>query len=309
MTNRKRLAAITVTYHPDIELLSRQISRLPEDCFLVAVDNASDPGELAQVEALIQARPNSWLIRNPTNRGLASAINQGVWHAIAQIEGLDTLLLLDQDSVPARGAVEELIGGFERLQAHDQHPGCVGPRLIDTSTGLQHGFHAIKGWRWVRSYPTEQDTDAIVCANINGSGTLIRAALFRELGGLDESLFIDHIDTEWSFRLMANGYKLFGIPQALFEHRMGESGIRFWLFGWRVWPRRSPQRHYFLFRNTIWLVKRHYVPKVWKTWAMVKLLLTLVVYALADPRRGQQLTHMLRGLQDGLMQSSSPVTE
>jgi rhamnosyltransferase len=76
---------------------------------------------------------------------------------------------------------------------------------------------------------------------------------------------------------------------------MGEASRRIWLFGWRVWPSRSPQRHYYLFRNAVALMRRQYVPVVWKTWAVAKLVLTAVVHGLHGDRRREQLQQMWRG--------------
>jgi len=99
----------------------------------------------------------------------------------------------------------------------------VGPLLIDIKTGLSHGFHQATSWRWQRAYPKAGSSEPVSCTNLNGSGTLMRIELFELLGGLEESLFIDHIDTEWSFRVLAHGYTLWGIPGAILQHRMGDA--------------------------------------------------------------------------------------
>jgi rhamnosyltransferase len=297
----RQLVVLTVTYHPDIKLLTRQLENLPPDSSLVIVDNASNKDELQQLEQFVYTRPRTWLIRNETNRGLATALNQAATYAFDHIPESRYLLLLDQDSVPQSGAVEELLRTYVYMQSNDARIACIGPRLDDASTGLQHGFHCTKGGRWVRAYPTSLDRKPIACTNLNGSGTLMRADIFQTLGGLEESFFIDHVDTEWSFRALAKGYFLYGIPWIAFEHSMGERGLRFWLCGWRVWPQRSAKRHYFLFRNALWLMRRSYVPFVWKFWAAVKLILTLAVHAITDPKRGEQVRCMISGLHDGLI--------
>jgi rhamnosyltransferase len=207
---------------------------------------------------------------------------------------------MDQDSVPFEGTIERLLAAHAELEQSGHPVGCVGPRLIDKSTSLQHGFHRIEGWRWVRVFPTEEDRTPISCSNMNGSGTLLKAELFRKLGGLDEAFFIDHVDTEWSFRVLASGYLLYGIPDARFDHAMGEKGLRFWCFGWRVWPQRSPFRHYYLFRNALWLMRRSYVPRVWKSWATIKLGLTLLLHGIGDPLRKQQVSKMGTGIWHGI---------
>ena len=129
----------------------------------------------------------------------------------------------------------------------------------------------------------------------------------KPIGGLDAGLFIDHIDTDWSFRVLAHGRRLFGIPSARLIHRMGRGSRRVWLLGWRVWPERSPQRHRTLFRNTILLLRRPHVPFVWKFWALVKLPLTLLLTLLYGPQRIPQLTAMLRGVRDGCLARTSNV--
>lgn len=55
-----------------------------------------------------------------------------------------------------------------------------------------------------------------------------------------------------------------------------------------------------LFRNAVILMRRNYVPAVWKAWAVAKLLVTFAVHALCDPRRRAQSREMLRGLRQGL---------
>lgn len=295
-----KLAVITVTFHPDLEKLARQLSMLPADAALVLVDNASTDTEVEGLKRLIAGRARTSLLENADNLGLAAAINQGATFVAASEPACSFLLLLDQDSEPRPESIETLLQALLQLEKEDYRVGCVGPRLVDEATGLQHGFHRIRGWRWTRVFPSAEDMKPIVCANLNGSGTVVRTTLFQQLGGLDETLFIDHVDTEWSFRVLARGYALIGIPQAIFDHSMGECGLRFWWFGWRVWPQRTPVRHYYLFRNAVRLLARDYVPRVWKFWAMVKLGMTMLTHAIFDHQRSMQLRNMWRGIRDGI---------
>lgn len=277
----------------------RQVDALPKDTLLVIIDNASSEAEFADIERIAAAHPQVLLLRNDENIGLAAAVNKAVDYLAEADSAREFILLLDQDSEPQAGSVKQLLTAFLRLERAGVRVGCVGPRLLDTRTGLQHGFHCIRGWRWSRRFPAEDELEPVECANLNGSGTLMRTALFQELKGLDASLFIDHVDTEWAFRVSAHGYRLFGIPQAAFRHSMGEDSLRFWFFGWRIWPRRSPMRHYYLFRNAVILMKRDYVPAVWKVWARLKLFVTLLLHGIFDPQREQQIRHMVKGIRNG----------
>ena len=290
------LASITVTYNPQLDLLERQLEALPPDIPKIVVDNASSNVE--ELAALLVRLPHVKLLRLPTNVGLAAGLNRGL-EAAARLEPqLPLVLLLDQDSVPLPGSVQTLVETFHELEAAGEKVGCVGPALLDPSTGLSHGFHRIVGWRWKRAYPS-REAAPMVCSNLNGSGTTGRLSLFRKLGGLDESLFIDHVDTEWAFRVQQAGYGLWGVPGALFEHSMGMGSLPYWFFGWRIWPVRSPGRHEMLFRNALRLMFRSYVPFTWKVWGLVKLVMTLAVTMYRGPQRADQLRSMVSGVISG----------
>lgn len=294
------LATVTVTFNPDMPLLAAQLRALPKASLKILVDNASEPSVVTKIETLVAETANAHLLRNPHNLGLAAATNRGIRALSGLSPGKRFALLLDQDSEPHPGSIETLVTAFIKLDREGPKVGCVGPLLVDPATMLAHGFHQCTRWRWKRIYPATGSTAPVSCANLNGSGTLVPVELFLRLGGLDESLFIDHVDTEWAFRVMASGRTLWGVPEAVFSHRMGDASKRLWLFGWHVWPLRSPRRHYFLFRNAVVLMRRSYVPCVWKIWAVAKLVLTSMITAIAGPDRSAQLSHMWRGVREGM---------
>lgn len=291
------LAAVTVTYNPNLDILGLQLQQLPPDCVKVWVDNGSAAGLVERLFAIASTRTDLLLISNLDNVGLAAALNQGCEESKIWRSGVTHLLLLDQDTEPGEGGVESLFDAYERLAREHPRLGCVGPRLQDVQTGLEHGFHQMSGCRWVRRYAVPDF--AIPVENLNGSGTLLSYDLFHSLGGLDSDFFIDHVDTAWSFRVLDAGYELFGIPSVHFQHRMGERSLRFWLLGWRIWPYRAPRRHRFLFRNTVKLLRRRGVPICWKLWAPVKLAVTMLVHLAVDEARAEQMKQMWGGLRDG----------
>ena len=300
------VATVTVTFNPDLPLLKAQLDVLPAASLKILVDNASDSEAAQALEALAAQTPNARLLRNEANLGLAAALNRGVFALRAMAPEVCLVLLLDQDSEPAPGSIARLVDGFYALHAAGEPVGCVGPNLLDVATGLLHGFHQCTRWRWTRVYPAADARAPVPCAALNGSGTLVPVDLFLDMGGLDTRLFIDHVDTEWGFRLQARGYRLFGIPAAIFHHRMGAASRRFWLLGWCLWPERAPRRHYFLFRNAVILMGRAGIPTVWKVWAAAKLCLTLCVVLATGPLRRAQLKAMVAGVRHGLAGGGDP---
>lgn len=293
------LGAVTVTFNPDVSLLLTQLMALPSESCKIIVDNNSNDDVVKQVQRDLEKIKNVVFLRNDVNTGLAAALNKGVEALVKFAPHARLVLLLDQDSEPLPQSIGTLLQQYRKLESEGSNVGCVGPTLMDPITKLSHGFHQRTRWRWMRTYPSTDSGELIKCINLNGSGTLTSIDLYSRLRGMDESLFIDHVDTDWSFRVLASGYQLWGVPSAVFVHRMGIEGTRFWLFGWHVWPMRSPKRHYFLFRNAILLMRRPYVPKIWKTWAVVKLAMTLLITVVIGPDRWSQLTNMLKGLKEG----------
>jgi rhamnosyltransferase len=292
----ERYATVTVTYNPDLSVLARQLQALPATCLKVIVDNTADCQRRADLAAMLCSIPGVHGVWQNENVGLGAAINAGV-RAVREISPTTVfVLLLDQDSEPRPRAVEFLEEAFGRLRERGVKVAAVGPTLVDPDTGLLHGFHQCTRWRWYRVKPGMTSEMPVVCASLNGSGTFAEVDTFLQQGGVDESLFIDHLDTEWSFRMVAAGYSLWGVPNAVFDHRMGEAGRRLWLFGWRIWPERSPLRHFFLYRNAVILMRRTYVPLTWKVWAAAKLAITACVVTVLGPRRVEQLSHMLHVL-------------
>lgn len=294
------LACVTVTYRPDAAILERQLRALPADALKVIVDNGSGMQTQQALAERVAGFPNALFLPQTDNLGLAAAINLAVRALAGQQATPSLILLLDQDSEPQAGSVTRLCHALLELEQQGGNPGAVGPQLRDAQTGLYHGFHVMRRWRWLRVYPDPGSGRVVEVANLNGSGTLMRRSVFERLSGLDERFFIDHVDTEWSFRLRAAGYRLYGIADAVFVHRMGERSLRFWLFGWRLWPARTAARHRYLFRNAVWLMWRDEVPRVWKFWAVVKLALTMLVHGVFDPDRRAQLAAMARGVREGI---------
>lgn len=294
------LACVTVTYRPDVAILERQLRALPTNALKVIVDNGSGLQTQQVLATCVAGIPNVQFLPQPKNLGLAAAINLAIRTLAEQQATQSLILLLDQDSEPQAGSVARLCHALLELERQGENLGAVGPQLQDAQTGLHHGFHIMSRWRWLRVYPEPGSGRVVEVANLNGSGTLMRRSVFERLNGLEESFFIDHVDTEWSFRLRAAGYRLYGIADAVFIHRMGERSLRFWLFGWRLWPARSANRHFYLFRNAVWLMRRDEVPRVWKFWAVIKLALTSLVHGVFDPDRRAQLAAMARGVREGM---------
>lgn len=297
--DRLPIAAITVTHDPDAPILRRQQEQLDGAALRVVVDNASAGSAQAGLRDIVNTS-GSELLALPTNIGLAAAINVGLRHVRERHPWVQAILLLDQDTEPGASGLAALERTFVALRSEFGPDVALNPALVDADTGVDHGFHAIRGLRWVRVRRLD-GARPVACASLNCSGILTGVATFDRVGGMDESFFLDMLDAEWSFRAAANGVRLLGVPATHFIHRMGQRSLRVWLFGWRVIPYRSPWRNRLVVRNTLRLIGRRHAPAVWKLWAVPKLLLTCAAHGIFDRDRAAQLGAMLRGVGDALL--------
>jgi rhamnosyltransferase len=131
------------------------------------------------------------------------------------------------------------------------------------------------------------------------SGALFSARALREIGTMDEGLFIDHVDTEWFLRAHHRGWRSYGVCDAVMRHSLGERTFRVWLGRWRYLPIHKPFRYYYIYRNSVLLYRRSYPTIRWKQTDILRLLMMFVMFAVFAGDRVENLKMMCRGIVDG----------
>ena len=197
---------------------------------VVVVDNAST--DSTEAESL--ARPGVQFIRNTTNRGFASAVNQGV-------TAMDNpfILLLNPD-VRLLTSIGPLIDACEQTGV-----GIAAGQLLDESGQVQRGFT-------IRRFPTPAsltfevlglnrmfprnpinrryrylDADLAQPADVEqpaGAFLLFRRELWSQLGGFDSAFYpIWFEDVDFCQRTYKLGYKIGYLPEVTATHQGGHS--------------------------------------------------------------------------------------
>jgi len=289
----EKVTTVVVTYNPDISRLEALLDSLSLFRSVQLTDNNSD--NIDEIKQLCSIYENIHPCFLPSNVGLAEAQNKAVEQIEGDVSSDDFILLLDQDSVPLDDCIEVLFQHANSLIAGGVRLGVIGPALSDSYSDSRFGF--IKNGR--RRYKQSSKNHTFECDGINSSGSLIPLAVWRELKGNNSELFIDHVETDWCFRVIAVGYVCYGTFDALLSHSMGESTIKYWLFGQKSMPDRTPKRHYYLFRNSMHLQKQKYVPRLWKLANIVKLLFTVCYFSLFSQQKVDHFKNMWVGLLDG----------
>jgi rhamnosyltransferase len=285
---------VVVTCHPDADMLGQQYAALRSQVARISVvDNGSTPAALASMRAAEGVE----LIELGRNLGLAAAQNRGIERARAA--GASHVLLMDQDSVPAPDMVERLLAALNLPAAIPV--AAAGPRLYDPRARTNLDYLKKQGGR-IRQLPTPETADApLEVDHLIASGCLIPLAVLDKVGQMDESLFIDAVDTEWCMRVRAAGLGLVLETRAVLTHHLGEHSVRLHTGTQRVRTLafHSPTRLYYIFRNNLLLCRRPDVDRAW-VWLMARVLpRRFVFYLVFGSRRWAYLRAMCAGLRDG----------
>lgn len=288
------VTAVIVSYHPDFDKLVGLLKALtPQVQGIVVVDNGSSEAVVAWLYSV--CLPISLkVIPLGENLGIARAQNEGI--RAARESGASHVILFDQDSAPAPDMVALLLDATQHLAAQGVKVAGVGPNYLDSRQGNPPPFIKVSGLRVQRQLCT--CPDAVIDVDyLIASGCLISIATLDEVGGMREDLFIDYVDIEWGLRAKGQGFQSFGVCGAMMAHDLGDEPIAF--LGKR-YPLHSPLRHYYHFRNAVWMYRQDWVPVQWRLADGWRLLLKFGFYTLFARPRPQHMKMMVKGVVHGL---------
>jgi GT2 family glycosyltransferase len=180
------------------------------------VDNASSDDSAAIAEGLAAQHDSVRLIRSPTNRGYAGAVNL----ALPEARG-DYVAVLNMDVVVSEGWLDPLVSFLEStpdagvacplilLESDPSRINAAGQKL--NKTGL--GFN-----RWLGKPRERAGEEPFEAAGLHGAAFVIRRDLLERLGGWDESGFLYFEDVELSWLVRIAGLDVWCIPASTVTH-------------------------------------------------------------------------------------------
>lgn len=176
---------------------------------LLIYDNSPSRSSLPDAMPL----PSSY-IHDPANGGLTGAYNTAL--CLAEKEGHEWLLLLDQDTVINASYLKELWRRLLELAGNRQ---CVAlaPRLLAENEIISPARVLWGG----RLLPVDKTLTGIAPWEIVAlnSGALLRVSAVRELGGFNPEFWLDYLD-HWIFnRLHHAGYLVY-VMDAELQHKL-----------------------------------------------------------------------------------------
>jgi rhamnosyltransferase len=291
-----------VTFHPD-EIVADNFRAMVRECgSLIVVDNGSEAGWRESVESMTGVE----IIANPSNVGVATALNQGMRRAGER--GFSWVLAFDQDSSPEPGFCEAL---WQTLLAHPDSArvAVVGANICETvEGGRKH--------RWLCPHPwlpgafakvPLRGHDLLSVTMAITSGSLLRTADFAAVGPFADEFFIDYVDTDYCLRCREGGRLIAVSHVARLAHSFGARDERRWL-GLAFTPtNHTALRHYYIARNRIAMIRRHAFRQFhWFLFDLANAWLLLVRALAVEDRKADKFRAMLLGTWDGLLGRLGP---
>lgn len=290
---KSRVFSVIVTYNPDMEVLQDQFLLIKNQISgIIYVDNGSE--NISDIEKLVESCKSDtecFFIKNKENRGLGAAQNQGVKLALNQ--NPSHLLLLDDDSSPEVDFVEKLLISEKNLIDQGVKVGLVGPVIVDVETGNSGAVSIMDGFLIHKIHVTKPTSVSYLIA----SGSLIRSEVLSIVGLIDEDLFIDGLDLEWCFRAKSFGFEIIACPDAIIKHRLGDRKLS---IGNINLAQHSPQRRYYITRNSILFNKFRHIPLGFRIRTGVLSVLKSFSMLLISKDRKSFFYYNMLGIRDGI---------
>jgi GT2 family glycosyltransferase len=214
--------AVVVANYAGDEVLGDCLRSVREQTLLPAEILVVDAGPTPGGRGLAEAHGASVLVR--PNRGLGYLYNEGTRAARA-----DSVLLLNNDvALDPRCLellVDELTAG-DHFAADPRQLSWDGTTLVHGRASLQRGpllRQPLPGFRL--DLQGLADTP-VVTLSANGGAMLVRRERLLELGGFDETMFMDFEDLDLCWRAWSRGWSCIHVPEATVRHRVGAATHR-----------------------------------------------------------------------------------
>ena len=201
---------------------------------IIVVDNSSVDDSFSLIKNKF---PGVILIENKKNEGFARAVNRGIKASKGEF-----IFLLNPDTVLVNNAIKIF---YEFLINNDEYT-CCGGALFDermkpvNSYGFfpsvkqvmfeEFGLRKIfKKYYFNKLSPgcvlNQKISSPFLVDYVSGADMFIRKSALEKTGLLDEDFFMYYEETELSYRIIKNNFKIAVIPEAKIIHFEGKSLI------------------------------------------------------------------------------------
>jgi GT2 family glycosyltransferase len=215
---------------------------------IVVIDNASTDDSVAFLQ---RAYPAVRIIQHDRNFGFAKGYNE----ALKQLQA-DYFVLLNSDVEVVPGWIEPVIDLMER----NTNIAACQPKILQECNKQYFEYAgAAGGWLDSLGYPFARGRVFDVCEKdegqyndaapvfwASGAAMFVRAAVYRETGGLDEYFFAHQEEIDFCWRVQLAGYQVYVCPDSVVYH-----------VGGGTLPKGNARKVYLNFRNNLVMMAKN----------------------------------------------------
>ena len=288
----RRIAAVVVTYNRK-ELLGECLEALlgqSRPCFdILVIDNASTDGTRELAETLGAEHREILYLNTGANLGGAGGFSFGIREGVRR--GYEYLWLMDDDTIPRRDALEELLAAAEKL---DYDFGYLSSTAVWTDGSYcRMNWQRVNPENWLESYRLLQE-GIIPVREATFVSVLVSARAVRQAGLPKKEYFIWGDDMEYTARLSGK-FPCYYVAGSVAVHKMGSNG------GSDIATDRPERisRYRYAYRNELSTAMSHSFSEVVLYFVRWFRAFARVLVSKA-PCRGKRIGVMLRGMAQGL---------
>ncbi|MEA5582845.1 glycosyltransferase family 2 protein [Nodularia harveyana UHCC-0300] len=191
---------------------------------------------------------------HPENIGIGAGLTWAIAQSIEQ--EYDFLWAFDQDSIPEKDCLSQLLDIYETLKSSHHSIGIIAPTATDYRS-KQNISAAIFNQDGFIPYQPVNPEKYYECDAPITSGSLIVLQAAKTIDPPRADLFIDGIDLDYGLRLKHQGFHNFIVTSAIMQHNFGNPvKIKFFQQE-RSLQKYSALRHYYICRNHTYLETRY----------------------------------------------------
>lgn len=263
----------------------------------VLVDNGSENAkELADV---CQSFERVNLICLDANLGIAEAQNVAIRGL--KIDDDELVVFFDQDSSIGHDYLKQVEKTYQKLERDYGRAPILGPRFYNRVSKFEYPVIKLNKLGLRKKLLPSQYSHPTEASCIISSGMTVKKDTLNRVGLMDESLFIDYVDTEWCLRARKLGFPILVEPSLVMEHEIGTNNFKF--LRWRV-PVHSAARRYYRIRNSFYLMSYSHIPKLTSLREVVVSMMHQAFLVVFTDEKMGHLKSLVRGVRDGLFHKS-----
>ena len=217
------------------------------------VDNGSNDGSGDKIALEF---PDINCINNQKNEGFTGANNKALKVILKQ--NFDYVLLLNNDTE----VKPDFLSLMQASMDSDNNLAATQPLILDfpnkntiwNAGGSFNTFFGLSKTRYKGMMYKPNLNIETLTEWISGCCILVKIAVIKEVGLLDNRFFAYFEDVDWSIRMTNLGYKLGVVPKSIIYHHSSGSTKR---NNTTNEGNLSPYAHYLNVRNHIYLIKKH----------------------------------------------------